>query len=307
MMAADLKDSLSLWIDDEETVYLLNGTDIPRAIPLYELDRQKRYDHMTAIAVEGKAFWVRKKKTFTDLLNIMDLIRSDPSCLWERTQTHNSLKPYIVEEAWETVDAIEEKDPAHIAEELGDLLLQVVFHSSIGSSSGEFTICDVITHISDKLIRRRPAVFSDTGEPGHPLDSADSLSWEEIKQKERDTRTRGESLRHICSSLPSIQYAGKILKHLDSLSSLPRSPEMIVSSISSLLSELNTVVPSDLPNLLGKLLFYISELSFRFGYDGEILLHHTAKHIIDAYCSAEYRYEASGQPLENLTFSDLGI
>ena len=80
-------------------------------------------------------------------------------CPWDREQTHDTLRPYLIEEAYEVLDALDSGDPAHIAEELGDLLLQVVFHAQLGAQAGRFDICDVVRHIHDKLVRRHPHVF----------------------------------------------------------------------------------------------------------------------------------------------------
>ncbi len=304
IIAGEIKNRLSRWMDDEEKVYFIDGDLQPRAVELYELDRQHRYDHRTAVAAEGRAFLQRKKKTFSDLLKIMDILRSPEGCPWDRGQTHDSLKPYVIEEAWETVDAIEEKDPVHLAEELGDLLFQVVFHTSIGNSYGEFDISDVVSGICNKMIRRHPHVF-DRKEFGNGAFTASD--WEKIKREENGSRTTGESMLHISASLPSLQYAEKIVKRLETIPAIHRTAGEILGSVSSYAEKLKAAEPDAIPEMLGRLLFYCAELSFRYGQDGEILLHHTVRKLINCYYDVENKAKRGDKSPESLTFKDLGL
>ena len=132
--AGEVKQALAAWIRDEETVMFLPGDGKALPVPLYELDRQPFYDHLSAVACGPFSYEQRSRKTLEDLMEIMDRLRAPGGCPWDRKQTHQSLEPYVVEEAWEVVGAAEENDPLHLAEELGDLLFQVVFHTSIGKS-----------------------------------------------------------------------------------------------------------------------------------------------------------------------------
>ncbi len=305
LAAGEVKNRLSAWLDDEEKVYFIDGEDVPRRICLYELDRQPRYSHMSAVAVEGRPFSERKKKVFTDLLRIMDRLRSRDGCPWDREQTHESLRPYVVEEAWETVDAIDAKDPDHLAEELGDLLFQVVFHTSVASSFDEFTASDVVTGICDKMIRRHPHVFGPTeGKTG----TFTHEDWERIKRGENGARTAGESMALISAALPSLQYAQKIVRKLcAAVPGLSRSFEDIIASVHAAAEGIRDDGAPDSSRLLGRLLFCCAELAVRLGLDGEILLHETARTAVNAFRMMENKGKIDNQVPGGLTFNDFGI
>ncbi|MDC7220926.1 MAG: nucleoside triphosphate pyrophosphohydrolase [Spirochaetales bacterium] len=146
---------------------------------------------------------------FDNLLEIIKTLRSPEGCPWDREQTHESLKPYAIEEAHEVAEAVDGGDPEMIADELGDLLLQVVLHSQIGSEQGTFTIDDVLDSVSSKMIRRHPHVFSDEKVSG----TKEVLkNWEAIKKKEKAKKDHTSVLDGIPLSLPGLYRAAKIQK-----------------------------------------------------------------------------------------------
>ena len=117
---------------------------------------------------------------FEKLVAVQAKLRAPDGCPWDREQTHESLRTYLIEEAYEVLEALESGNDAKFAEEMGDLLLQIVFHAQMAQERGSFTISDVIREIHDKMIRRHPHVFGET----HAKDSAEVLrNWEQIKQK----------------------------------------------------------------------------------------------------------------------------
>ncbi|GHV46579.1 nucleoside triphosphate pyrophosphohydrolase [Synergistales bacterium] len=140
-----------------------------------------------------------KCEKFNDLLSIMERLRAPGGCPWDREQKMTSLRPYIVEEAYELTDAITRKEPKDIAEEAGDLLLQVVFLSSIAKEDGLFDIDDVVTAISDKLIRRHPHVF---GEEAAADSEAVIRNWERIKKDERKGKKDEEKDTSVLAGVP---------------------------------------------------------------------------------------------------------
>lgn len=148
-------------------------------------------------------------RAFLRLLDIMQRLRQPDGCPWDQEQTAESLTPYILEEACEVIDAIDQGDDAAICEELGDLLLQVVFQAEIASSEGRFDISDICTSISDKLIRRHPHVFQED----HHCDrqSLDD-QWEQIKQQEKGQTTDPGLNAGIPAHLPNLSRAVKILR-----------------------------------------------------------------------------------------------
>ena len=148
---------------------------------------------------------------FERLVDIMARLRAPDGCPWDREQTHETLKPYLIEEAYEVLDAINEDNPEELTGELGDVLLQVVFHAQVARESGHFEIEDVARAISDKLVRRHPHVFGDV----EAKDSEEVLAnWEQIKQEERQKKGQENPslLDGIPRHLPALQRAERIQK-----------------------------------------------------------------------------------------------
>ena len=129
---------------------------------------------------------------FEKLVAVQARLRAPGGCPWDREQTHRSLRTYLIEEAYEVLEALESGNDAKFAEEMGDLLLQIVFHSQIAREEGRFTVSDVIREIHDKMIRRHPHVFGET----RAKDSAEVLrNWEQIKAEERRAKRKSENLK----------------------------------------------------------------------------------------------------------------
>ncbi len=178
-----------------------------------DLDRSVAADHLTSVFIPAVGAPVAE-----ELVRFTHLVRTlRDQCPWDREQTHHSLTRYVVEEAYEVVEAIEAYDPdtgvgvEHLEEELGDLLFQVVFHATIAAESGAFTLADVARGIHDKLERRHPHVFG-------AVDAADSAAvasnWEQIK---RDEKGRASVMDGIPTALPGLLYAHKVLSKAERL------------------------------------------------------------------------------------------
>lgn len=144
---------------------------------------------------------------FDKLVTIIEKLRSPEGCPWDREQNHKSLKPFVIEEAYEVVEAIDNENDNELLDELGDLLLQVVLHSQIASEENRFTIEDVLTNLSDKMVRRHPHVFDSVEVDGS---SQVLKNWEDIKRKEKAERT--SALDGITSGMPALYRAHKMQK-----------------------------------------------------------------------------------------------
>ena len=146
---------------------------------------------------------------FTKLVELMATLRAPNGCSWDRKQTHESLKPYLLEETYEVQETIDQQDPAKLREELGDVLLQILFHSQIAAEAGTFTVEDVLDILATKLIRRHPHVFGDTGNPANPTNGEQVLNqWEEIKRSERAAAGGTQSaLDGVPKTLPALLRA----------------------------------------------------------------------------------------------------
>ncbi len=145
--------------------------------------------------------------TFSDLVDVMARLRGEGGCPWDAEQTHQSLRKNLIEEAYEALEAIDSGDGATMADELGDLLLQIVFHAQIGKENGTFSIDDVTDAITKKMIRRHPHVFAD----GTAKTSAEVLEkWDEIKKEEKKQSTLSETMQSVSSYLPALMQAEKV-------------------------------------------------------------------------------------------------
>lgn len=208
-IASNVKLKLMEYYHEEEYIYVVKGAGIKskeekHKIKLYEMDRYDIYDYLTSIYIPISTTKMRYE--VKDLEDIMIKLRSEDGCPWDKKQTHESLKTHIIEEAYELLNAIDNKDTDEIIEELGDILLHVVFHSQIGKESGYFNITDVCESICKKLTYRHPHVFK-----GENINEDDYLKkWEELKKEEKGEETITQSLKRIPNHLPALMKAHKV-------------------------------------------------------------------------------------------------
>jgi tetrapyrrole methylase family protein/MazG family protein len=199
---------MELFPDDYEVLLIRNLSLVDeeiRPIALYELDRQGDIDHLTSLFVPAR---VRVASSFSldPLTAVMARLRSPDGCVWDLEQTHTSLRRYIVEEVYEVLEAVDNKDAAALCEELGDVLLQLVFHARIAEECGAFTMQDVIDEVTAKMIRRHPHVFGNIT----VQDAAEVvLNWDQIKQQEKGAE-RKSVLDGVSPGLPSLMRSYKL-------------------------------------------------------------------------------------------------
>jgi nucleoside triphosphate diphosphatase len=146
---------------------------------------------------------------FTKLVELMATLRAPNGCPWDRKQTHESLKPYLLEETYEVLETIDQRDTAKLREELGDVLLQVLFHSQIATEAGTFTVDEVLDVLATKLVRRHPHVFGNGDQAANPTNGEQVLTqWEEIKRAERKAAGGEQSaLDGVPKTLPALLRA----------------------------------------------------------------------------------------------------
>ena len=148
-----------------------------------------------------------KYKNLEKLIKVIEILRSENGCVWDRAQTHETLTPNMIEEAYEAVEAIKEHNSKHLREELGDVLLQVVLHAQIGKENGEFDIEDIAKELNDKLIHRHPHVFG-SAHANTPQEVTEN--WEKLKQEEKQERT--SNMDGIPKTFPALMACQKISK-----------------------------------------------------------------------------------------------
>ncbi|MFZ3591035.1 nucleoside triphosphate pyrophosphohydrolase [Bacillus sp. DJP31] len=213
LVASEVKLTLMQRLPDNYEVYIVTaaGTSnqVVKKVPLYELDHGMNLNNLTTVyvpPVQEEAILIQEFDTFR---SVIAALRGPNGCPWDKEQTHISLKPYLLEEAYEAIEAIDEEDDAHLIEELGDVLLQVMLHAQIGEDEGWFTINDVIRTVTEKMIRRHPHVFGDkTAE-----NASDVMKhWDEIKKQEKKEKTVESIFDDIPKSFPGLLMAYKIQK-----------------------------------------------------------------------------------------------
>src|SRR5436309_144884 len=245
------------------------------------------------------------KRSFDELVALMTRLRGPNGCPWDRKQTLESLKPFIVEEAYEVVDAIDRGQRAALAEELGDLQLQVVFVAEITREEGSFDIYDVVTSIHDKLVRRHPHVFGDV----EARDAEQVLvNWEKLKSDERKKENKGV-LSGVPASLPALLKASRLTEKAARVGFDWRGTEEVFHKVDEEIAELREAIAGgDATNIrdeIGDLLFTIANIARKLDVNAEEALQSTNRKFTRRFQSMESRVHGSGRNLDQLTLEEM--
>jgi MazG family protein len=235
---------------------------------------------------------------------IVSLLRSPEGCPWDREQTHASLRAGLLEEACETIDAITQADDANLREELGDLLLQVVFHTDLAAERGAFTLEDAAHHTCEKLIRRHPHVFGD----GDAADTGAVLrQWEQIKRAEKGERA--SIMDGIPRALPALIRAANIQKKAGRVGfDWPDTAGVIDKfreELAELSVELDSGDPKKLEHEIGDILFTAVNMARKVGVEPELALEHANQRFIARFQHMEQSAGAGNRKLEELAPEEL--
>ncbi|MFN4190023.1 MAG: nucleoside triphosphate pyrophosphohydrolase [Pseudothermotoga sp.] len=240
-------------------------------------------------------------QSFEELVRIMKKLRSEEGCEWDRQQTHKSLKSYLIEEAFELIEAIDEQDEEKMKEELGDLLLQVVFHSQIASERGAFQIGDVLRYLNEKLIRRHPHVFGDS--PGYSYQQ-----WEKIKSQEKGEE-KASSIGKINYALPALSLARRIQENAAAIGFDWPDVSGALEKIDEEIQELKEVMGRDQKNMfeeeLGDLLFAVVNVARFLDLDPEVALRKATEKFIKRFQTVEEFVRARGLDMKKLSLAQL--
>ncbi len=258
----------------------------------------------------------RPPYSFADLVAIMERLRAPDGCPWDREQTHESLLPYLVEEAYEFIEAAEGGNPAHMREELGDVLLQVVFHAQVAREAGAFDIDGVIGDIAAKLVRRHPHVFGEAA----GVDTADKVTeqWDAIKKAEKGGKTGGSEERKslldgIPRGLPALPKALKISQRAVKAGFEWPDWRGVAEKVREELAEFEAEASREeaardrdaMELELGDLLFAVVNLGRRVGLDPERALSRTNAKFSARWRAMEAMAEEEGKPLEGRSVEEL--
>jgi tetrapyrrole methylase family protein/MazG family protein len=252
-------------------------------------------------------------RLFEDLVAIQARLRAPGGCPWDREQTHDTLKTCLIEEAYEVLDALEHGNPKELTEELGDLLLQVLFHADIAREAGSFDITHVISAIQDKLVRRHPHVFGKV-----KADTAEQVlkNWVQLKAQEKNPDASAEqplpsALEGIPRSLPALLEAYQLTRRAAQVGFDWETVEGIFTKLREETSELRVALSdsdrSRREEELGDLLFVVVNLTRFLGFDPEVALKHSNLKFKLRFQNMEAVAASSGQRLSQLSKEELEV
>ncbi|HUK99246.1 MAG TPA: nucleoside triphosphate pyrophosphohydrolase [Nitrospirota bacterium] len=245
---------------------------------------------------------------FTALIELMATLRGPDGCPWDRKQTTESLKPFLIEECYEVVDALDEGTPAKVKEELGDLLFQIVFHARIAEEQNQFTMHDVITSNVEKMVRRHPHVF---GNARLSTDQEVLANWEDIKKKEKGYEDRKSILEGVPKHLPSLLRAHSIQERAARVGfdwnrideTLPKLDEEVAEFKESLKRQNAAGIEEE----LGDIFFMLVNIARFLGVNPEEALRKTISKFIRRFRYIEEYAAQEGRSLNNMTLEEMEI
>lgn len=308
-IACDIKIKLMDYYDDEQEVYLIkaagvDGLEKIEKMSLFEIDRIEWVDYLTSLYIPPCT--VNRKYNFNDLVSIMKTLRSENGCPWDREQTHESLEICLVEECYEVLDAIKNNDTENLCEELGDVLLQVVFHSEIAREYDGFSVKDVVHGITEKMIKRHPHIFE-----GEKCETSGEvlLTWDKIKMKEKSQDNYTRVLKDIPMSFPSLLRAQKLQEKAKKVGFDFPNIEDIIDKIREEFDEVLTAYKngnnSEIESEIGDLLFAVVNFSRFLGLNSEICLTNTIEKFIKRFEYIETKVLESGKTLKDSSLEEM--
>jgi tetrapyrrole methylase family protein/MazG family protein len=307
-IAGAVKRWLARYYPDAHPVQVVSRAGTARCsvetLPLHDLDRLPDIDQRTSLFVPPLSD-VDNVRTFSGIMQLTRRLRGPGGCPWDREQTHASLKPHLLEEAYEVIDALDSGDPEVLAEELGDLLYQITIHSQVAAESGEFTIEDVIQNIVTKMVGRHPHVFGDLH-----LESAQDVrhAWEGFKQRQKPDRA--SVMEQIPKGLPALPQSNLMQKRAASVGFEWPSVSEVIAKVDEELGELRAEIESDAPKHqqreeLGDILFALVSVARHLRIDPEEALRLANHKFAGRFQAVEAQAAAQGRSLRELSPEEL--
>lgn len=246
----------------------------------------------------------KEQYKFEDLLRIMEILRAPDGCMWDREQDHQSIRRNFIEETYEVCEAIDEQDTEHLKEELGDVLLQVVFHTQMEKEKGVFDINDVADGICKKLIFRHPHIFGDV-----EVSSTDEIlsNWDELKRKEKHQETDTSALASVAKSLPGLIRAEKLQKKAAKVGFDWDGVDGALEKVTEELDEVRCALQGDgnPEEELGDLLFAVVNVARHAKVDSERAVEKTCEKFICRFACMEAQAKQKNQVLSDLTLAEM--
>ncbi|MFQ5850417.1 MAG: nucleoside triphosphate pyrophosphohydrolase [Candidatus Binatia bacterium] len=245
-------------------------------------------------------------KSFSELTAVMARLRGEQGCPWDKEQTHASLKPFLLEETYELLDAIERADPKEMEEELGDLLHQILFHCQIASEQGHFSAEQVLSCLKEKLVRRHPHVFSDRNLPNS---DAVLQHWVKAKAKERGTEKAASSLGELAKAMPALARAQRMGERASYFGFDWPGPHQMWGKIDEEYGELKEAVSSGnkgrVREEMGDLLFSLVNLCRFLGIEAEESLAQTVDRFLKRFAYIERQIREKGRTLAETSLEEM--
>lgn len=285
VLASEWKIKLSEFIDEEQKVWLYIDKQ-PKLISLYELDRFISYDYSTAVVVDEIPLLEKTRFDFDDLFDIVELLRAPNGCPWDREQTPESIRKNLIEECYELADAIDQSDDDKICEEIGDVILQAVFHLIFAKERGAFSKTDALSDECAKLIFRHSHIFG--------KDKATNASgaldvWDKNKQIEKGFSTPSDYVLDVPKSFPALLRTQKSIKRVSKYQKSDATFSSIKHAINEILEKLekgeNAVKNS------GSLLFLACLILKKLGVDGEESLYFAVDNFVSEFAKTEKDFD----------------
>ena len=311
ILTGECKLQLLSWYAPDQQALFFPPCDGPirayRPVALEDIDRQERYDHTCAVLLPALPLTDRSRFDFYDLVRVMDILRGENGCPWDREQTHESLSKYLIEEAYETSAAINEGDWDHVAEELGDVLLQVAFQANIGRQYGTMELSDITTSIVRKMIHRHRHIFG-TDQCGTAEDVRNN--WERLKKEERGYRTQADVMRGVPKGLPPMLRAEKVQKKARDVGFDWQGPDEALKKVIEEAGETDRAVRLGGPDVkeeIGDLLFSCAAAARLAGVDAESALQGAVEKFIFRFSALENAILQAGKRFQDLTLSEMVV
>lgn len=310
-IASEVKLTLMEMLPDEYEVYIVTaaGTSFEevKRVPLYLLDHEAELNNLTSVYVPPVTEQETLYQQFDVLRNIIAELRGPNGCPWDKKQTHQSLKKYLIEEAYEVLEAIDEEDDDHLIEELGDVLLQVMLHAQIGEDEGWFSIDDIIRTLSEKMVRRHPHVFGE-GTANNAEEVV--MNWEEIKKQEKDN-VKESHLSGIPKSYPQLMRAYEIQRKAGKVGFDWNDVAPMMEKVNEEWTEFqNEVTAMDNHKMLvefGDLLFAFVNIARYYKINPEEALHATNEKFMNRFLYMEAKVAELGKEMNELTLEQLDV
>lgn len=245
------------------------------------------------------------KRSFDELVQLMTTLRGPGGCPWDRQQTLPDLKPFVIEEAYEVVEAIDRDDRAALREEVGDLLMEAVFIAEVTRQEGSFDVYDSITAIHDKLVRRHPHVFAEA----EARNAEEVLvNWEKLKSDERKAENKGV-LSGVPSALPALLKAGRLTEKAARVGFDWQQASDVIAKLEEEIAELREAMASGekqaVHDELGDVLFTIANIARKLNVNPEEALQSTNRKFTRRFESMESKVHGSGRNLDQLTLEEM--